>query len=360
MAETKINPNQIDKPVVTNGDNTGLVVKANMIYKFDYSTPLTTLTITSVEVSDYESIIYFATGNSISFTDNSSLKWGGDGSAPALESNTIYCIAICNGLAEIDTFGTKQTVTFKTFEKQNQAIEEVGNLTIADGVVSGFSANDYLQTSVPFAPGNNSWSIKVPFIVNLFTYNNNLMGSTIDNTDYQGIGIQITNFGELKIYLGSNGYSWDIASAEIITTLSLNTKYYLLIEFDNNTNQYKCSLSTDDINYTLYKTITNQNKIYQSSAGLGIGIAKWSGDYGALNGSIYMNEIDINIKTPLASVNIAINSNTYTTDSDGEAITNLYTGTYPYTANKTGYQETTGNIKIGAEIVSQEILLSAE
>lgn len=102
--ETLINPNQISKPVVTNGDNTGLAVKANTIYKFD--TPLTTLIITSAEVSDYESVIYFATGNSISFTDNSSLKWGGDGSAPSLETNTIYCIAICNGLAEIDTFGT--------------------------------------------------------------------------------------------------------------------------------------------------------------------------------------------------------------------------------------------------------------
>lgn len=90
--------------VVNDGDNTGLVIEANKIYKF--ATALTTLTITSAEVSDYESRIYFTTGGMIAFTDNSSLKWGGDGSAPTLEANTIYCIAICNGLAEIDTFGT--------------------------------------------------------------------------------------------------------------------------------------------------------------------------------------------------------------------------------------------------------------
>lgn len=96
----------VSAPIVVNdGDNTGLVIEANKIYKF--ATPLTTLTITSAEVSDYESRIYFTTGGTIAFTDNSNLKWGGDGSAPSgLEVNTRYCIAICNGLAEIDTFGT--------------------------------------------------------------------------------------------------------------------------------------------------------------------------------------------------------------------------------------------------------------
>lgn len=89
--------------VVNNGDNTGLVIEANKIYKF--ATALTALTITSAEVSDYESRIYFTTGGTIAFTNNSNLKWGGNGYAPSLEINTRYCIAICNGLAEIDSFG---------------------------------------------------------------------------------------------------------------------------------------------------------------------------------------------------------------------------------------------------------------
>lgn len=99
-----LTPYSLKPTVVTNGDNTGLVIQANKIYKF--ATALTTLTLTSAEVSDYESVIYFTTGNTITFTDNSGLKWGGDGSAPSLEINTIYCISIRNGLAEIDTFGT--------------------------------------------------------------------------------------------------------------------------------------------------------------------------------------------------------------------------------------------------------------
>lgn len=82
-----------------------LDIKGNKDYQLTASA-LTSLTISSCEVSDLETVLYFTTGGTISFTDSSSLKWGGDGSAPSLEANTIYCISIRNGLAEIDTFGT--------------------------------------------------------------------------------------------------------------------------------------------------------------------------------------------------------------------------------------------------------------
>lgn len=95
--------------LVTDGDNTGLTVAGNTIYRF--GTALTTLTLTSVETSDYESIIYFCTGSSITFIDNSNLKWG-SGTAPSLEANTIYCISIRNRLAEIDNFGTSVSGDF--------------------------------------------------------------------------------------------------------------------------------------------------------------------------------------------------------------------------------------------------------
>ena len=90
--------------VVSGADNTSLDVKAGTIYDFGV---IDTLVLTSVETSYKESVIYFTTDSTITFTDNSGLKWGGDGSAPSgLEANTIYCIAICNGLAEIDSFGS--------------------------------------------------------------------------------------------------------------------------------------------------------------------------------------------------------------------------------------------------------------
>lgn len=90
--------------VLTDQTSTSMALAGNTIYK--WTSALTSLSFASAEVSDLETVLYFTTGGTISFTDSSSLKWGGDGSAPSLEANTIYCISIRNGLAEIDTFGT--------------------------------------------------------------------------------------------------------------------------------------------------------------------------------------------------------------------------------------------------------------
>ena len=91
--------------VVTDATSTSMALKGNTIYK--WTAPISSLTIASAEVSDLETRLYFTTDSTITFSDSSSLKWGGDGSAPSgLEANTVYCIAICNGLAEIDTFGS--------------------------------------------------------------------------------------------------------------------------------------------------------------------------------------------------------------------------------------------------------------
>lgn len=90
--------------VLTDQTSTSMALAGNTIYK--WTNALTSLSFASAEVSDLETVLYFTTGGTISFTDSSNLKWGGDGSAPSLEINTIYCISIRNGLAEIDTFGT--------------------------------------------------------------------------------------------------------------------------------------------------------------------------------------------------------------------------------------------------------------
>lgn len=90
--------------VLTDQTSTSMALAGNTIYK--WTSALTSLSFASAEVSDLETVLYFTTGGTITFTDSSSLKWGGDGSAPSLEANTIYCISIRNGLAEIDTFGT--------------------------------------------------------------------------------------------------------------------------------------------------------------------------------------------------------------------------------------------------------------
>lgn len=103
--KTSANLGLVPAPEVKTDESTAnMALKANTIYK--WTSAITSLSIASAEVSDNETMFYFTTGNTITFTDSSNLKWGGDGSAPSLEINTRYCIAIKNGLAEIDTFGT--------------------------------------------------------------------------------------------------------------------------------------------------------------------------------------------------------------------------------------------------------------
>lgn len=100
-----LTPYSVKPTILTDQTSTSMALAGNTIYK--WTSALTSLSFASVEVSDLETVLYFTTGGTISFTDSSSLKWGGDGSAPSgLEINTRYCISIRNGLAEIDTFGT--------------------------------------------------------------------------------------------------------------------------------------------------------------------------------------------------------------------------------------------------------------
>lgn len=104
MSWATVGSGYVPLPTVTTLTDTTytLTVAENTIYKF--SNAITSLTISSITISDLESLIYFTTGSSITFVDNSTLKWGG-GSIPSLDTNTTYCIAIKNGLAELDKFG---------------------------------------------------------------------------------------------------------------------------------------------------------------------------------------------------------------------------------------------------------------
>ena len=99
-----LTPYLIKPTVLTDETATSMALQANTIYK--WTNALTQLIFTSFETSDYETVLYFTTGGTITWQDNSGLKWGGDGSAPSLEINTRYCISIRSGLAEIDSFGT--------------------------------------------------------------------------------------------------------------------------------------------------------------------------------------------------------------------------------------------------------------
>lgn len=91
--------------ITITGATPTITISANKTYSFD--TAITSLTISDVEVSALESVLYFTTGaGTIQFSAPNTLRWGGGNEQPTLEPNTVYCIAIRNGLAEIDNFGS--------------------------------------------------------------------------------------------------------------------------------------------------------------------------------------------------------------------------------------------------------------
>ena len=72
--------------VVSGADNTNLDLKGGAIYKFGV---IDELVLSSAEVSDSETIIYFTTDSTITFTDNSGVRWGGGNEQPQLEPEAL-------------------------------------------------------------------------------------------------------------------------------------------------------------------------------------------------------------------------------------------------------------------------------
>lgn len=194
---------------VVDADNTDLEIESNTIYRF--TSKLTTLTLTSIETSDYESVIYFNTGSSITFVDNSGVKWCGDGSIPSLYTNTYYCIAIRNGLAEIDSFGS--------------AID-TSQLIVSDNSILGLDYKEYLQKpTVVTTPDNTGLVISSNTIYKFSSALTSLTISSCENSDYESI-IYFTT-GSSITFVDNSNLIW--TKTKIAPILEVNTIYCISI-----------------------------------------------------------------------------------------------------------------------------------
>lgn len=84
--------------VITDNTSTSITLaeaKGGTIYKYG---TLTNLTVTAVEQSDQETVIYFKAGATITATFPNTLKWINDNTF-APEANTDYVISIVNNIA---------------------------------------------------------------------------------------------------------------------------------------------------------------------------------------------------------------------------------------------------------------------
>lgn len=143
----------------------------------------------------------------------------------------------------------------------------VGSPTIVDGVVSGFSTSNYLTLPTNNILKNaNTWEIIIKLEDLQSGY---ILGSYIQYS------IALT---KSKIYLSSNGSSWDIASG--VGTGSANNDSYVRIKFTGSSYIYDYSL--DGINWINIATINSSVKIVNITE---LQICKWYGYYatGSIN-----------------------------------------------------------------------------
>jgi hypothetical protein len=127
-------------------------------------------------------------------------------------------------------------------------LTKVGEPTIdSNGVVSGFSVNDYLKINVNLATAD-SWEICLKTGGENYGY---ILGSNIERI----IAYSIT---ASTIYLSSDGANWDIASS-VGTGNRTPANCYLRIKFTGS--QYITEYSTDLINWINIATIDSATKI---------------------------------------------------------------------------------------------------
>lgn len=156
---------------------------------------------------------------------------------------------------------------------------KVGNPTIVDGIVSGFSDSDYLSIG-SFTP-TTSWEavfrVKTPSTAGSKYF----LGSL-------GYGLVVGSSASadkvvMKLFCSSNGSSWDLANIAAIGQLELDTLYYIRFGFSGT--EYYIEHSSDGITYTGRNTSNSTTNIISSNLLIGTG-------YGT--GYYWPNEIDLN------------------------------------------------------------------
>lgn len=176
----------------------------------------------------------------------------------------------------------------------------VGSPTISnDFIASGFSSSNYLTTKEAFMPGNSTWEIvfrvKTP---STSGSTRSLFGSYKSNSWYYTVGGEFNSNNKFGFGITSNGSSWNIGWMTTSSTFSLNTWYYVKLEFTGS--KYIASVSTDGESWTQEASITSSTSIYQNSTNSYIALGNqgdlsrpWSNSidlkecYIKINGSIF-------------------------------------------------------------------------
>lgn len=133
---------------------------------------------------------------------------------------------------------------------KNPNLAIIGDLTVNNGNISGYTDSDYLQFPYVWNFGNYSWTLQIQFTTsNDVTTQQNIIDS------YYGIALAINN-AKFVLAISSNGSSWDIANSSTGSyTVEANTTYTLKLSWDGT--DYVLAYSEDEETFTDDITVTS-------------------------------------------------------------------------------------------------------
>lgn len=169
---------------------------------------------------------------------------------------------------------------YKEVLEENYTV--VGSPTITDEYIgSNWSSSNYLTLPVTLDSTDNTWEVFTNFKTTSSSNYQYPFGVTKGN-DAIIIGV---DDGKIVMYL-SSGSGWDIASAQGTYSISLNTLYYVKLQFTGT--NYILSVSTDKENWTVSANVSSSTKI-SSGKTLYLG-SSWSMSENYLRGEIDLKD----------------------------------------------------------------------
>lgn len=181
--------------------------------------------------------------------------------------------------------------------KGNVTYTVVGNPTITDGVVSGFSINNYLDLNTAFNPGIKPWEIqfklKTGSNITTESYYFRSSKSKPDTNGRFGITLGLYN-KHFTMGLCFDGTTWSSDIPASTYTVIANTYYWIKVVYTGA--MYYLAYSLDGINFIKTIEYNNSNCLYGGLLVSQIGVYSYSNAYKSpWLGSIDLNETYINI-----------------------------------------------------------------
>ena len=153
-------------------------------------------------------------------------------------------------------------ITGNEFNESFQNLSMVGDVTVNNGVASGFTASKYLKTPRLNIDPTKNWLIKMKMTTGSVSSNQNFFSGL--DADIKGIvfGIYSQKF---TIYASSDGTNWDIMNGSKATTAcAANTTYWLKLSFDKT--KYVIEVSTNGTNFTTWLSVSSTKSVYDMSS----------------------------------------------------------------------------------------------